>query len=79
MWDEIAAVAWLMPEIITKDRLIYMDVNIDHGAAYGDTLIWTAKVKPELPLDQVHAQLDLDLPKFNRKFIELMKALPQQP
>lgn len=79
MWDEIAAVAWLNPEIITNEQVVYMDVNLDHGAAYGDTLTWTAKVKPEIPLQQVHAQLDLDLAKFNRTFIELMKAPRQAP
>ncbi|MGH7970402.1 MAG: nucleoside hydrolase, partial [Limisphaerales bacterium] len=79
MWDEIASVAWLNPEIITKQQVVYMDVNLDHGAAYGDTLTWTAKVKPEIPLQQVHAQLDLDLAKFNRRFIELMKAPRQAP
>jgi inosine-uridine nucleoside N-ribohydrolase len=79
MWDEIASVAWIMPEIITKERLVYMDVNLDHGVAYGDTLVWTDKVKPEVQLQQVHAQLDLNLTKFNRKFVELMKAPPQEP
>jgi inosine-uridine nucleoside N-ribohydrolase len=76
MWDEIAAVAWLDPSVITKERVVYMDVNIDRGPAYGDTLIWTAKVKPDLEVREVHAQIDLDLPRFNRKFIDLMKAQP---
>jgi purine nucleosidase len=74
MWDEIASVAWLDPEIITKERVVYMDVNLDHGAAYGDTVIWTPKVKPDQPLQEVHVQLDLNLQRFNRRFIQLMKA-----
>jgi inosine-uridine nucleoside N-ribohydrolase len=74
MWDEIAAVAWLAPQIITKERLVYMDVNLDRGAGYGDTLIWTDKVKPDQDVQLVHAQADLDLAQFNRKFIDLMKA-----
>jgi purine nucleosidase len=74
MWDEIASVAWLSPDIITKERLVYMDVNLDRGAGHGDTLIWTDKVKPDLDVQQVHAQLDLDVAKFNRKFVELMTS-----
>jgi inosine-uridine nucleoside N-ribohydrolase len=74
MWDEIAAVAWLTPEIITKERVVYMDVNLDRGPAYGDTLIWTDKVKPEFDVRLVHAQVDLDLPRFNRQFVDLMKS-----
>jgi inosine-uridine nucleoside N-ribohydrolase len=79
MWDEIAASAWLEPEIITKELTVYMDVNLDHGATYGHTLTWTAKVKPRLQLQEVHAQVDLDLAKFDRKFVELMKAPPHTP
>jgi hypothetical protein len=30
-------------------------------------------------LQQVHVQVDLDLAKFNRMFVELMKAPPQKP
>jgi inosine-uridine nucleoside N-ribohydrolase len=76
MWDEIAAVAWLDPGIITKERIVFMDVNLERGAAYGDTLIWTDKVKPEVELREVHTQLDLDLPRFNRIFVDLMKGAP---
>jgi inosine-uridine nucleoside N-ribohydrolase len=79
MWDEIAAIAWLNPEIITKEQIVYMDVNLDHGPAYGHTLTWTSKLKPEIQLQQVHAQTDLDLPKFNRKFVELMTVPPHKP
>jgi inosine-uridine nucleoside N-ribohydrolase len=79
MWDEIASVAWLNPKIITKEQTVYMDVNLDHGPAYGHTLTWTAKVKPEIQLQQVHAQVDLDLAKFNQEFVELMKAPPHEP
>ena len=38
MWDEIAAVAWLDPAIITKQQELYVNVDIDHGASYGQTI-----------------------------------------
>jgi len=72
MWDELAACAWLNPSLITRERTVYMDVDIDHGASYGDTLTWTDKVKPSVDLQLVHAQMDLDLPRFQQMFIQLM-------
>jgi purine nucleosidase len=40
LWDELAAVAWLDPSFITKSRKLYVDVDVDHGAGYGNTLVW---------------------------------------
>jgi purine nucleosidase len=76
-WDELAAAAWLDPAIITKEQKLYIDVDLNRGPFYGDTLSWTAANKPALDLQLVHVQTDLDLPRFNKLFIELMKAPPQ--
>lgn len=77
MWDELAACAWLDPSIITKEKVLYMDVNIFHGPAYGDTLTWTEKLKPDVDVKLAHAYLDVDLPKFTKMFEELMmRATP---
>lgn len=72
LWDELAAAAWLDPSIITREREIYMDTNIDRGAGYGDTLSWSEQVKPSVELQLVHAQLDVDMPRFAKIFVELM-------
>jgi len=74
LWDELAAAAWLDPSIIKSERFIYMDVNTDHGANYGDTLTWIEKLKPAIPLNKVHAQMDVDLPKLQQMLIQLMRA-----
>jgi len=74
LWDELAACAWLDPGIITKVRDLYMDVDVGHGSGYGDTLTWIEKLKPAVDVRLVHAQVDVDLPKFNRMFVELMSA-----
>ena len=74
LWDELAACAWLDPTIITKERRLYMDVDVSHGAAYGETLTWSEELKPAVDLQLVHAQVDVDLPRFRRMFIELMSA-----
>jgi purine nucleosidase len=72
LWDELAACAWLDPTLITKDKLVYMDIDLSHGPGYGDTLTWTEKLKPATGVRLVHAQLDLDLPRFQKMFVELM-------
>jgi purine nucleosidase len=74
LWDELAACAWLDPGIITKTRALYMDVDISHGAAYGETLTWSEALKPAVDLQIVQAQVDLDLQKFTRMFVDLMSA-----
>jgi|HubBroStandDraft_1064217.scaffolds.fasta_scaffold66356_1 purine nucleosidase len=73
LWDELAACAWLDPTIITKEQVLYMDVDLGHGPTYGETLTWTENLKPATGVRLVHAQVDLDLPKFQSMFVELMK------
>jgi inosine-uridine nucleoside N-ribohydrolase len=77
LWDELAACAWLDPSIITREKQVYMDVDLSHGPSYGDTLTWADAMRPATDVQKVHAQLDLDLPKFTHEFIELMSAPPQ--
>jgi purine nucleosidase len=74
LWDELAACAMLDPSIITKERVVYMDTDISHGPSYGDTLAWTEQIRPATDVRLVHAQVDLDLPKFTKMFIDLMSA-----
>src|SRR5258707_13266851 len=40
LWDELAAVAWLDPSVINTSEKLYMDVNTDRGAGYGNTMVW---------------------------------------
>jgi purine nucleosidase len=72
MWDELAACAWLDRSLITKEELVYMDVDLNRGPTYGDTLTWAENLKPLTDVRIVHAQLDVDLPRFEKMFIELM-------
>jgi inosine-uridine nucleoside N-ribohydrolase len=74
MWDELAAAAWIDPSIITRQETRYMSVDVDHGAGYGNTLTWSEKDKPALPLQKVEIQFDLDKEKFYRMFDVLMTA-----
>jgi len=72
LWDELAACAWLDPTLITKEKQVYMDVDLNHEATYGDTITWTEKLKPSSGVRLVHAQVDLDLPRFQKMFVDLM-------
>jgi len=51
-------------------------VDISHGAAYGNTLTWTDKDKPNFIVQPVEVQVDLDAEKFYRMFVTLMTASP---
>jgi purine nucleosidase len=77
MWDELEACAWLDPAIISREELLYMDVDLSHGPSYGDTLTWTEKLKPQTGVRLVHAQVDLDLPRFQKDFVNLMSRGPR--
>ncbi len=74
MWDELAAAAWIDPSVITARETRYMDVDVDHGAGYGNTLTWHESDKPKITVQPVEIQLDLDLEKFNEMFVRLMSA-----
>jgi len=74
LWDELAAAAWLDPSLITGERLVYMDMNLDRGAGYGDTLTWSEPNKPALDLQLVHAQMDVDMGRFGAMFVRLMTS-----
>ena len=74
LWDELAAAAWLDPSIITKWKKMYLDVSVDHGATYGDTLAWNPGQQPALHGPLAEVQEDLDRDKFYKEFIALMTA-----
>jgi purine nucleosidase len=78
MWDEIAGVALIDPSIITGQKQLYMDIDIDHGASYGKTLFWdpTTEVPPYLRLANV--QFDIDAEKFYKLYIDLMTRPPHK-
>lgn len=70
-WDELAAAVWLDPGIVKTERFVYMDVNTDHGANYGDTLTWQEEYKPAIPLNKVHVVMEPDLPRLQDLLIRL--------
>jgi purine nucleosidase len=78
LWDELAAVAWLDPSFITKWQRLYIDVEVDHGASYGDTLAWAPGQQPGMGEVLVDVQKDLDKEKFYKEYVDLL-ARPTPP
>ena len=74
MWDELAAAAWIDPSIITAEREYTLDVNIERGPNYGDTLAWPEHDKPNLSGTPVHVLMDVNNEKFDKLFVDLMSS-----
>ena len=88
MWDEIAALAWMDPSIITKQQELYVNIDIDHGASYGQTIFVekdqeTGQGQPPAPRKMppwwhlATVQWDLDTAKFYKMYIDLMSRPPR--
>jgi inosine-uridine nucleoside N-ribohydrolase len=72
LWDELAAMAWLDPTIITHSTKLYMDVSIDRGSTYGDTLTWTREQNGATAEPLVEVPENLDTDRFYLRFIDLI-------
>jgi len=79
LWDELAALAWIDPSLITARDSRYLDVDLDHGASYGDTLSWSEQDKPKIagPVEEV--QVDLDTKRFYEELVQLLTAPTPKP
>ena len=79
LWDELTSAAWLDPTIITKTETRYMDVNLDRGASYGDTLTWHGAEQAQRRSPPVEVQDELNLDKFYKMFVDLLTGpTPEQ-
>lgn len=79
LWDELAALTWLDPSLVTAKDERYLDVDLSHGANYGNTLSWSEEDKPQIVGPPVEIQVDLDLQKFYKEFVELLSAPTPKP
>jgi inosine-uridine nucleoside N-ribohydrolase len=79
LWDELAALAWLEPSLITAKDTRYLDVDLNRGAGYGNTLSWTERDKPAIVGPPAEVQVDLDTEKFYTMFVELLTAPTPKP
>ena len=51
-----------------------MGVDLSRGSEHGNTLTWSEKDKPEVTVQPVEIQMDLETEKFYRMFVRLMTA-----
>lgn len=79
LWDELAAAAWLDPSLITKRETRLLDVDVDHGAGYGNILTWNEKDKPKIAAQPVEIQVDLDTARFYKLMADLLTAPTPKP
>lgn len=88
MWDEISALAWMDPSIITRQQELYVNIDIDHGAGYGQTIFVEKELeggagRPPVPRtlpswwQLATVQWDLDTAKFYRMYVDLMSRPPR--
>jgi len=77
MWDELSAAAIVDPSIITGQKQLYVDIDIDHGPSYGETLFWQPGT--ELPSYERIAtvQFDVDTQKLYDLYVKLMTQPPR--
>jgi purine nucleosidase len=77
MWDELSAAAMIDPSIITGQKELYVDIDVDHGPSYGETLFWAPGT--ELPPYERKAtvQFDVDTKKLYDLYIKLMTQPPR--
>jgi len=73
MYDQIAVLALLEPETVRRSEEMFLDVEVDHGAFYGQTLYWDSERRPPASVRKATVLLDLDTPGFMEAFFDLMK------
>jgi inosine-uridine nucleoside N-ribohydrolase len=76
MWDELSAAALVDPSIITGTKELYVDIDIDHGPSYGETLFWDTKATVPPYERKATVQFDVDTKKLYALYIKLMTQAP---
>jgi inosine-uridine nucleoside N-ribohydrolase len=80
MWDEIAAAAVIDPSIITEQQERQVNIDIDHGAGYGQTIFIEKTVKaPSWLWKASTVQVDLDKDRFYKLYVDLMTRPSKKP
>ena len=72
MWDELSAAALIDPFMITRAEQRYVDIDVDHGPSYGETLFWAPEAQVPPYEKSATVQFDVDVPKFSELFVNLM-------
>jgi inosine-uridine nucleoside N-ribohydrolase len=76
MWDEVAAATWLDESLVTRFDDYFIDVNLHHGASYGDMLSWDPGHEPGQGERRARIQKHLDDARFYEAFVALCSVQP---
>ncbi len=71
LWDEVAAATWIDPTLVTHAVTRHLDVDLDPGPHYGDTLDWPAESPSSGATTPARVELHLDAPRFESLFVSL--------
>ena len=74
LWDEMTASVLADPSLVKARQTFWMDVDIDHGANYGNTRIYSDKTAPHLGEQPVEIVTDIDGARFTDEFVAAMQA-----
>ncbi len=76
LWDEMTAAVLVDPSLVKARETFRMDVDIDHGANYGNARLYTEKTAPGLGEQPVEIVTDIDGARFADEFVAAMQARP---
>lgn len=71
MWDEVAAATWIDPTLVTRAETLLLDVELDPGAQYGDTLSWPVGQGPGHGERPATVEFAVDAARFQTLFVDL--------
>ncbi len=74
LWDELAACAWLDPTLITKEKLDLHGRRSEPRPQLWRHAHLDRRTETATGVRLVHAQVDLDLARFQKIFVDLMYA-----
>jgi inosine-uridine nucleoside N-ribohydrolase len=77
MWDELSAAAMVDPSIITRQKELYVDIDVDHGPSYGETLFWDTQAQVPPYEKKAMVQFDVDTKKLYDLYVKLMTQPPR--
>jgi inosine-uridine nucleoside N-ribohydrolase len=69
LWEELGAAVIADPTLVTKSVEVSMDIDIDHGASYGRTIIGGVDSKPQLGVGRVTIIQAVDGKRFVDEYV----------
>ena len=76
LWDEMTAAILADPSLVKARQTFWMDVDIDHGANYGNARLYTEKTAPHLGEQPVEIVTDIDGVRFTDESVAAMQKQP---